>query len=67
MKVEISQIPVIDNPPRNLSWCERKALRELKCDTELDFYKADKELYNMGQTISKTPYNTLMIPTLIGC
>ena len=42
MKVEISQIPVVENPPHNLSPSERKALRELKCDTDLIINKADK-------------------------
>ena len=35
MKIEISQIPITDNLPPNLSRSERKALRELKCDKDL--------------------------------
>ena len=42
MKLEISQIPVVDNLPPNLSPSERKALRELKCNTDLVINQADK-------------------------
>ena len=42
MKVEISQIPITDNLPHNLSPSERKALRELKCNKDLIINKADK-------------------------
>ena len=42
MKIEISQIPITDNLPPNLSRSERKALRELKCDKDLIINKADK-------------------------
>ena len=42
MKIEISQIPITDNLPPNLSRSERKALRELKCDKHLIKNKADK-------------------------
>ena len=42
MKIEISQIPITDNLPPNLSRSEHKALRELKCDKDLIINKADK-------------------------
>ena len=42
MKIEISQIPITDNIPPNLSRGERKALRELICDKDLIINKADK-------------------------
>ena len=42
MKVEISQIPIIDNPPHNLCSSECKTLQELKCNTDLIINKADK-------------------------
>ena len=42
MKIEISQIPITDNLPPNLSRSECKALRELKCDKDLIINKADK-------------------------
>ena len=42
MKLEISQISTTDNTPYNLSPGERKALRELKCNTDLIINKADK-------------------------
>jgi len=42
MKLEISQISTTDNTPHNLSPGERKVLRELKCNTDLIIFKADK-------------------------
>ena len=42
MKVEISNIPTTDNISHNLSRNERKALRELMCDKDLIFNKANK-------------------------
>ena len=42
MKVEIFQILITDNLPHNLSPSERKALRELKCNTNLIVSKARK-------------------------
>ena len=42
MKIEISQIPLTDNIPTNLSRGEWKALRELMCDKDLVINKADK-------------------------
>ena len=42
IKVEISQIPITNNTTQNLSLSERKALRELKCNSDLVINKADK-------------------------
>ena len=42
MKIEISQIPITDNIPSNLSRGERKALQEIICDKDLIVNKADK-------------------------
>ena len=42
MKIEISQIPITDNIPPNLSRGERKALQELICEKDLIINKADK-------------------------
>ena len=42
MKIEISQIPITDNIPPNLSRGERKALQEIICDKDLIINKADK-------------------------
>jgi len=42
MKLKISRIPTTDKIPYNLSSEERKALRELKCNTDLVLNKADK-------------------------
>ena len=42
MKLEVSQISLVYYPPYNLSSSERKALQELKCDTDLMIDKADK-------------------------
>ena len=42
MKIEISQIPITDNIPPNLSRGERKALQEIICDRDLIINKADK-------------------------
>ena len=41
-KVEITQIPITDKTPHNLSRSERKALRDLKCNSDLVINKADK-------------------------
>ena len=41
-KVEISEIPITDNLPHYLSPSERKALQELKCNTDLIINKAGK-------------------------
>ena len=42
MKIEISQIPITDNIPPNLSGGEQKALQEIICDKDLIINKADK-------------------------
>ena len=42
IKVELSQIPITNSLPHNLSLNERKALRELKCNSDLVINKADK-------------------------
>ena len=42
IKVEISQISTTNNTTHNLSLSERKALRELKCNSDLVISKADK-------------------------
>ena len=42
MKIEISEISTTDNIPHNLSSQDRKAIRELKCNTDLVINKADK-------------------------
>lgn len=42
MKIKISEISTTDNIPKNLSPSERKALRELKSNTDLVINKADK-------------------------
>ena len=47
MKIEISQIPITDNIPPNLSSGERKALQEIIGDKDLIINKADK-----GSTIA---------------
>ena len=42
MKIKISEISTTDSIPHNLSLKERKALRELKNDTDLIINKADE-------------------------
>ena len=42
IKVEITKIPITDNIPHNLSRNERKAFRDLKCNSDLVINKADK-------------------------
>ena len=42
IKLEISEIPTTDNTPHNISRGECKALRKLKCSTDLVFNRADK-------------------------
>ena len=42
IRVELSQIPTTNSLPHNLSLSDRKALRELKCNSDLIINKADK-------------------------
>ena len=42
IRVELSQIPITNSLPHNLSLSDRKALRELKCNSDLIINKADK-------------------------
>ena len=42
IKVDITKIPITDNIPHNLSRNERKAFRDLKCNSDLVINKADK-------------------------
>ena len=64
MKIELSEISTTDNIPHSLSPQERKALRELKCNTDLVINKADK-----GSTIvvqKRTDYIKLALEHLNG-
>ena len=69
MKIEISQIPITDNIPPNLSGGERKALQEIICDRDLIINKADKGstiiVQNRADYI-KMPLNNSMTPSHIG-
>ena len=60
IKVEISQIPITNNTTQNFSLSERKALRQLKCNSDLVVNKADKKDNYRKKSAKATKYIKLV-------
>ena len=60
MKIEISQIPITDNIPPNLSSGERKALQEIIGDKDQTINKGQQLWFRIEQILLKLSLNNSM-------